>query len=328
MLFSHGGNIAAARKLFPQAPEPWVDLSTGVNPVPYPVETVTTRAFAALPQPAELAALEAAAAKAWHVEDAGSIVAAPGVQAMAQHLPHVLPARRIAMLGHTYSGHASAWRNAGRDVSRAESADELANFDLGVIVNPNNPDGRLVSLRALTILAAKMRTNGGLLIVDEAFIEAVASAHSLAPFVKSCGALVLRSFGKIYGLAGLRLGFAVAPAALADQLRQSFGPWPVSGPAIEIGARALADADWLRDAQVRLNGDCARLDAVLRAAGFAIAGGTLLFRLARHKNAPEKFNRLAAMGVLARPFADQPDLLRFGLPRNSEQWARLGSALA
>ena len=328
MLFSHGGNIAAARKLFPQAPEPWVDLSTGVNPVSYPVETVTTRAFAALPQPAELAALEAAAAKAWHVEDAGSIVAAPGVQALVQHLPHVLPARRVAVLSHTYSGHASAWQNAGREISRVEKADDLANFDLGVIVNPNNPDGRLVSLRALTALAAQMQANGGLLIVDEAFIEAIAAARSLAPFVKNCGALVLRSFGKIYGLAGVRLGFAVAATELADQLRRSLGPWPVSGPAIEIGGRALADADWLQDAQVRLNGACARMDAVLRAAGFEIAGGTLLFRLARHANAPEKFNRLAAMGVLARPFADHPDLLRFGLPGDREQWARLGSALA
>ena len=328
MLFSHGGNIAAARRLFPSAPQPWVDLSTGVNPFAYPVASVTTRAFTALPQPAELASLEAAAAKAWHVEDAGSIVAAPGTQTILQHLPHVLPARTIGVLGHTYAGHADAWRNAGRDVIRVENPDELEKFEVAVVVNPNNPDGRLVSLRALTHIGAKLRASGGILVVDEAFIEASAGAHSLAPFVKTCGALVLRSFGKIYGLAGLRLGFAIAPADLAEQLRLAIGAWPVSGPAIEIAERALADPDWIADTQVRLNGECARLDAVLRAAGFEIIGGTLLFRLARHANAPQKFARLAALGVLARPFADQLDSLRFGLPGNAEQWARLASALA
>ena len=166
-----------------------------------------------------------------------------------------------------------------------------------------------------------------LLVVDEAFVEAGAGARSLAPFVKNCGALVLRSFGKIHGLAGLRLGFAVAPSLLAGQLRQALGPWAISGPALEIGARALADPNWILDAKVRLANDCARLDHLLRAARFTIIGGTLLFRLARHADAPGRFQKLCAMGVLTRPFAGQPDILRFGLPGAPEDWARLKVAL-
>jgi cobalamin biosynthesis protein CobC len=139
---------------------------------------------------------------------------------------------------------------------------------------------------------------------------------------------VLRSFGKIYGLAGLRLGFAIAPAALAARLRAALGPWAVSGPVLEIGARALADTDWLVDTRLRLAADSARLDHLLRLGGFEILGGTPLFRLARHADARGWFTRLGTAGILTRPFAERPDALRFGLPGVKEHWARLEAALA
>ena len=324
----HGGDLATARRLFPDAPAPWLELSTGINPVPYPVGAISTGAFTALPAPAEQAALEAAAAKAWGVVDAASVVAAPGTQAILQHLPMLIPARSVGVLGFTYSGHAAAWSGAGRHISEVEKVEDLADFDVAVVVNPNNPDGRIVSLRVLTGLAAKMADNGSVLIVDEAFVEASLGARSLAPFVKNCGALVLRSFGKIHGLAGLRLGFAVAPLPLAARLRQSLGSWAVSGPALEIGARALADTGWIAEARLRLAADCERLDKMLRGARFEIVGGALLFRLARHPGAAARFEALCRLGVLTRPFASKPDLLRFGLPGTPAAWERLEAALA
>ena len=327
MLHLHGGNLAAARALFAHAPEPWIDLSTGINPVPYPPGSIESQVFRRLPELADLAALEADAARAYRVEDAASVVAAPGTQAIMQRLPTFLATRRIGILGHTYSGHATAWREAGREVVQVEDPEALHDFDFAVIVNPNNPDGRCVPLRLLTQLAGKLSARGGLLAVDEAFAEASAATVSLVPHARACGALVLRSFGKIYGLAGVRLGFAIAPEPVAAALRQALGPWAVSGPAIDIGRRALADPQWLANTQSRLARDSLRLDQLLRQAGFGIIGGTPLFRLARHRDAALWFARLGAAGILVRPFAGRPDALRFGLPGLPEEWARLEAVL-
>jgi cobalamin biosynthetic protein CobC len=139
--------------------------------------------------------------------------------------------------------------------------------------------------------------------------------------------VVLRSFGKSYGLAGLRLGFAIASPEIAVPLRAELGPWAVSGPAIEIGRRALHDSVWLRTAHGRLAADSARLDDFLRAAGFEIIGGTVLFRLARHAAAPAFVERLAREGIHVRSFAYAPDRLRFGLPGGDEAFRRLAKAL-
>ena len=326
-LSTHGGDLAAARSLFPAAPEPWIDLSTGINPHAYPLPALPAACFARLPEPADLGALEALGARAFGVMDAACVVAAAGSQAIIQMLPHVFLARRVAVLGHSYGGHAAVWAGLGREVSVVEDYGQLQDFDVAVIVNPNNPDGRTISLRMLTLLANTMAAQDGLLVVDEAFVEASAGSRTFAPFVPPSGALVLRSFGKFHGLAGLRLGFAVAPPAFAAQLRGALGPWPVSGPAIAVAARALADTAWTVATQERLAADTLRLDRLLRLAGFSIVGGTPLFRLARHSAAAEWFARLGAAGILTRPFRDRPDWLRLGLPGPDEAWARLAAAL-
>ena len=166
----------------------------------------------------------------------------------------------------------------------------------------------------------------GLLIVDEAFCDFEADA-SLAPLLPDTGAVVLRSFGKTFGLAGLRLGFAVASPDVAERLRAALGPWPVSGPAIAIGTRALVDSAWLAATAARLGEEAARLDALLAANGWRVEGGTGLFRLAARRDAAETFRRLVAAGILTRPFAGRPDRLRFGIPGEEAHWRRLAAAL-
>ena len=141
------------------------------------------------------------------------------------------------------------------------------------------------------------------------------------------GAIVLRSFGKAYGLAGLRLGFALASPDIVPSLRAALGSWPVSGPAIAIGMRALADLDWLEAMRARLGKEAARLDALLQGAGWRIIGGTRLFRLVAHEDARGAFERLLAAEILARPFAEAPDRLRFGIPGDENAWERLAAAL-
>ena len=189
-----------------------------------------------------------------------------------------------------------------------------------VIVNPDNPTGRLIPADALRAVRAT------LLVVDEAFIDFLPAGASLAGTLPGNTA-VLRSFGKTYGLAGVRLGFAIASPTLAQRLRGALGPWAVSGPALEIGRQALADDAWLEAAGRRLTTDSERLDALLKAAGCRVVGGTILFRLAEHGDAPLMADALARHGIHIRRFADRPTLLRFGLPASDAEFARLASAL-
>jgi cobalamin biosynthetic protein CobC len=318
----HGGNINAARRLFPDAPEPWIDLSTGINPVPYPITEFPAASLSRLPEPAEQAALEAAAAKAYGAAPWAEIVAAPGTQAIIQWLPRIFPAARVAILGPTYGEHEKSWCAAGAYIINATSQSDLANCDVGVVVNPNNPDGRLLSPDDLK----QVGTQVGTLIVDEAFMDVIDPSAGLAPTLPD-NAILLRSVGKAYGLAGLRLGFAVAHTDLAARLRAALGPWAISGPAVAIGQRALADSAWLADAIRRLTVESARLDRLLTASGFTIIGGTPLFRLARSADAAGWFTRLAARGILARPFPADPGLLRFGIPHGASEWERLEAVL-
>jgi cobalamin biosynthesis protein CobC len=321
----HGGALEVARRLAPSAPKPWIDLSTGINPHAYPLPDLKPEAWARLPETEALAKLEGVAALRYRVA-AQSVVASPGSQALIHSLCHILPRGGVGALGPTYGGFAAAFAAAGARVIEARRLEDMGGLDVAVVVNPNNPDGRIMPRADLLALHKRLARRGGALIVDEAFADFDAE-ESLAPALPASGAVVLRSFGKAYGLAGLRLGFALASPDIVPALRAALGPWPVSGPAIAIGVRALADADWLEETRARLGKDKARLDALLHGAGWRIIGGTRLFRLAAHAEARAAFKRLLAAGILARPFAGAPDRLRFGIPGDENGWERLAIAL-
>ena len=315
-LFQHGGDINSAQAAFPEAPRPWIDLSTGINAVPYPIPDLPPERWTRLPSPAEIATLQAVAAARYGAR-AEEVVVAPGTQALIQLLPRLFPARRVAILGPTYSGHEKAWGAAGaqvQDIRKPEDAEGPL-----VVVNPNNPDGRRLPVATLRGLARDSR----LLVIDEAFADFEPETLAADPPPNT---VVLRSFGKTYGLAGLRLGFAIARAPLAERLRAALGAWAVSGPALEIGARALADDTWLKATREGLEEDARWLDGVLVKAGYEIVGGTLLFRLAVRPDAAAAVAALGRHGVLTRPFAARPDWLRFGLPARDDR-ARVQAAL-
>jgi cobalamin biosynthetic protein CobC len=323
---AHGGDLDEARRRFPDAPEPWIDLSTGINPIAYPLPPLAPDIWARLPQESELRSLESVAARAYGAAFGAEPVAAPGTQALIQWLPRLVSAKRVAILRTTYEEHAATWRASGAMVESVEDPGALAEFEVAVLVNPNNPDGRLIAPADLQLLAQHFAAKGGLLVIDEAFMD-VTPDQSFAPYIAGRGTVVLRSFGKVFGLAGLRLGFAIAGLELAQSLRRALGPWPVSGPAIRIGAQALDDTHWLMRAAERLSRDAARLEDLLAQAGFTVGGGTILFRLAAHPDAAGSFDRLGRAGILVRRFDEWPDQLRFGLPGSDEAWQRLSTAL-
>ena len=209
----------------------------------------------------------------------------------------------------------------------ASTLDALADAACAILCNPNNPDGRRFDAGTLLALA-RQRAGDGLLIVDESFADLESDGLSLASYLPLPGVLVLRSLSKSYGLGGVRLGFALADPNIAASIRAALGPWPVSGPAVEIGSLALADRAWREAAKQRLAQDVIRLDGMLREAGMTVAGGTLLFRLGESREAASLYQRLGEGGILVRTFDYRPDWLRFGIPGGEEEWRRLSAALS
>ncbi len=323
----HGGDLGAARRLFPDAPEPFIDLSTGINPHPYPLPRFPAAAFARLPDRSAVGALVAAAWRAYGAPSAAHVVPAPGVQILLPIVAGLVQPGRAAILAPTYGEFAKAAALAGHNVRLVREIDACRDARLVIVANPNNPDGRLLARPALLALAEDLRPQGGLLVVDEAFMDVGPSGASLAADVARGNVVVLRSFGKFFGLAGLRLGVALAAPVMAAQLSSALGPWAVSGPALAVGAKALADAAWIATTRRRLGKAAKRLDAMLIGSGLAIVGGTSLFRLARAPAAGELFRHLGRAGIMVRTFPDHASWLRFGLPAHARDWRRLQTAL-
>jgi cobalamin biosynthetic protein CobC len=307
----------------------WLDLSTGVNPWPWPIPADLPGAvWQRLPSRADEAALIAAARDAYSVPASAEVVAAPGTQSLIQWLPQLADAGPVAIVGPTYHEHELAWRMAGHDVIAVAGLDDLPEaVRHAVVVNPNNPDGRVTDHSALARAAALLRDRGGWLVIDEAFADMKPEISAVALCVE-LPAVILRSFGKFYGLAGLRLGFAIAHRDIAQRVSLALGPWPCSGPALNIGVAALRDKEWARCTRNAIQHGARELDNVLAVAGFTILGGTGLFRLVQHPDAKKVHAALAAQHIWCRRFEWADELLRFGLPLHKHDLDRLAGALA
>jgi cobalamin biosynthetic protein CobC len=382
----HGGRLGAARVAYSQAPQPWIDLSTGINPRSYPAPRARGVTLNRLPDTGELSRLEAVAAAAFGVADPHRVVATGGTEPALRLLPFVVGsgtgagaagvvpvaahsggavgagevaayggaavgAGKVAayvgaavgvgggngiaaalVAGPTYGSHVDGWAKAGvpsRVVADAQLDAAIGDRTAVIIVNPNNPDGRVVSRDRLRQLHDSVASRNGVLVVDEAFAEVTPEA-SVADLAggEAERLVVLRSFGKFYGLAGLRLGFVIGSPAIAARIRALIGDWPVSVDALAAGLAAYADRAWADRMRAQLATTARRLDGLLTRHGFEVVGGTSLYRLVRAADAPARFERLAAAGILTRPFQHDSTLLRFGLPGSPEAWRRLGEALA
>ena len=313
----HGGGLDAAVGRYGGSRTSWVDLSTGINPVPYPVGPIEDGAWTALPDQAAMDRLLTAARSFWQVPAEARIIAAPGASALIARMPHVIGADRVYIPSPTYNEHAAAFRAAGREVSDNASAPSW------VVVHPNNPDGRMWQADELADCST--------CIIDESFCD-IAPDASLVDLAARPGTIVLKSFGKFWGLAGLRLGFAIGlPETLGfggpgESLADMLGPWAVSGPGLAVGARALEDTAWAAKTRDRLALDALRLDDLLVRRGARVIGGTDLFRLYEVDDAALWQDRLAQGHVWSRIFPYSDTWLRLGLPA-PEQWDRLEAAL-
>lgn len=326
---THGGDLAAALTAPGAYAGTWLDLSTGINPLPWPVPAVPAEAWMRLPAADAEARLLAAARQAYGVPEEAGVVALPGTQAAIQLLPRLFAPARVTVLGPTYAEHAYCWQQAGHAVSEIDGLPaSLAGTDILIAVNPNNPDGRALGRDLLLRWRAELASRGGWLIVDEAFADVLPDI-SMAGESAQPGLLLLRSFGKFFGLAGLRLGFVLGDPAVTAALAAAAGPWAVSGPALEIGAAALSDAGWQQATRGELQRRTRRFDQGMRDRGIHVLGGTSLFRLAKLGDAGAFAARLRQQGIHVRIFTARPHWMRFGLPADeAEFWRRLDAVLA
>lgn len=321
-MLEHGGRLRRAAAQFRIPLADWVDLSTGINPRPYPVPPLPTAAWHRLPEDDD--GLEAAAAAYY---GSAELLPVAGSQAAIQALPQLLPGERVALLQPGYAEHAHAWRDRRlrhcRDAVDLEAAVDTS--DIVLLIHPNNPTGLCFERDRLHDWHARLARRGGWLLVDEAFLDCAPDA-SLLPRAGAAGLVVLRSLGKFFGLAGARVGFVFAPRGLRDALAERLGPWALSGPARYAATAALADTAWQAATRHRLARDGERLQSLLAAHGLAGSRGPALFKWLCHPQAAALHQALAAQAILVRHF-DAPASLRFGLPATETEWRRLDTAL-
>lgn len=322
-MLEHGGRLRAAALNFGIPLSEWLDLSTGIAPYGWPLPPIPATAWTRLPEQND--GLEIAARDCYGV---AGLLPVAGSQAAIQALPRLRRNSRVGIVSPAYAEHAAAWRREGHrllELSEAGIERALARLDVLLLVNPNNPSGRRFAPAQLLAWHARLAQRGGWLVVDEAFIDCT-PAHSLAAHSDLPGLIVLRSFGKFFGLAGIRLGFVLAQPALLERLAELLGPWAVSGPARAVATALLQDQAGQQRQRQRLLADGERLAALLSAQGLTPTGGCALFQFCCTPRAAALHDFLAANGILTRPFANPPSL-RFGLPADEPGWARLEQAL-
>lgn len=322
-MLQHGGQVRAAAARYGIAVDDWLDLSTGINPVPFMPPEIPASAWARLPQDQD--GLEEVAARYYGTPD---LLPVSGSQAAIQLLPRLRSHSRVGVLHPGYAEHAHAWRSAGHQVTELcadEIAAQISNLDVLVLMQPNNPTGELFAHAQLHEWHTQLAARGGWLVLDEAFIEASTQTSFVQPHMPQ-GLIVLRSLGKFFGLAGARVGFVLAHAELLAQLRAALGPWTVAGPSRHVAKAALLDRDWQAATRERLLQGGARLAQLLNDAGLPPAGGCGLFQWVITEWAEAIHQQLAQCGILTRLFM-QPSSVRFGLPGNAAEWDRLNTAL-
>ncbi len=323
VMLEHGGRVRAAAQRYGIPESDWLDLSTGINPDGWPAPAVPQEIWQCLPQDND--ELHAAAQDYYLTT---SLLAVAGSQAAIQALPRLRAPGLVAVVAPSYAEHVHAWQQYGHRVMPVPAAEILHIGDdvqVAVVVNPNNPSGKLFSRDELLHLHETLAARGGWLVVDEAFMDATPQ-NSLASASPRAGLIVLRSIGKFFGLAGARVGFVLAEQKLLHSLAAILGPWPIAAPSRFVTTAALRDSAWQQQARRALASAAQRLTGLLTRHGLPPDGGCALFQWVCSDDAANVHARLAQRGILTRLF-DQPGSLRFGLPRYEAQWARLAVAL-
>ena len=315
-MLNHGGNLQKAQQLYPNAETPWLDLSTGISPWVWPVPNMGEVHWQRLPEVSESfnTAVEA-------YYGVGHLIPTAGSQEAIEIIPALLPAAKVAVPAWGYGEHAKSWQRAGHQLIRYSSHQDLIELlpsvEHVVVINPNNPTGDYWSHACLTELLAKV---SGTLVVDEAFIDSL-SQPSLLTNRDSESLIVLRSVGKFFGLAGIRLGFVSLPNGLREGFKQKQLLWGVSAPALHVAEKALSDKTWQGEQKTRINTMRAAMLALVKKHlpnQHVVAGPLFVSVKAEVRLLKTIHQHFAEQGVWLRIFAPDNEglsYLRFGLPQ-------------
>ena len=316
----HGGKLDDAVSRYGGTQDDWCDLSTGINPFAYPFEMPDKAVLARLPDSTALATVEQHAASYYQISDThADIMAVAGAQMaitllgpfLARILTAAHPERPIsaAILSPTYNEYEQCLKRAGMAISYASNSDALGGADLAVICSPNNPTGAQLSPEEIHQIAR----HATFVILDESFADTADKPAFSAHHLQADNVIILKSFGKFFGLAGLRLGFVIGSQPLIMALREHSGPWPISGMAIDIACQALPDTSWHNQTRALLRQLSDKMDKMAISAGLAVIGGTSLFRLYHCPQARQLQDHLAQRHIWSRCFSYAPDWIRLGI---------------
>ena len=308
----HGGGLDTVIAQYGGAKSEWVELSTGINPAHYPIPDLKLSHWTQLPDTGAFSDIESAARQFWNVPKDAKIVVSAGVSAIIAQLPNLITGKTVTLYKPTYNEFEAAFCANGWSLEN--------HGDVQVYIHPNNPDGQLTAPASVT------KNHKSLTVIDESFCDTCPD-QSLINFSTSENHIVLKGLGKFWGLAGLRLGFAITTPELAQKLETALGPWAASGPALAIGASALRNHAWAAQTRNDLATRRERLDTILQSHGFKIDGGTDLFRLVDVGCAQQIYDKLCRHKILTRIFPYSTQWIRFGVPNTKADFDRLNHAL-
>lgn len=327
----HGGRLHHAAQQFGIPIESWIDLSTGINPHSYPLPTVPQEVWQKLPD-ADDNLLSIAAT----YYGSAHLLAVAGSQVAIEALPKLRSHSRVGILSPAYAEYAYQWKRQGHDVqelSIEELDSQIANLDVVVVIRPNNPTAELLSQAQLKHWLDILQQINGWLVIDEAFIDAMPNSDKLSMITQdpASGLVVLRSVGKFFGLAGIRLGFVWAEPALLSRLAQQLTTWSVSSVARWAGAVSLQDDNWQLLMRQRLVQDSQQLCAMLAKYDFEFVSTplfcTVQLPIVHRKTGFSVYQYFAERGILIRNF-EHLQAFRLGLPKDAMAWRLLEKALS
>jgi cobalamin biosynthetic protein CobC len=324
----HGGQLNNVAKLFKRPLNEWLDLSTGISPISYPIPSIPQIIWQQLPQTSN-GLIEAA--KRYY--GTGNIITTSGSQAVIARLPSLylnytkrLPNKIdvwLPVVG--YKEHERSWHDAGFNIKRYQNLPTFKDLKLNaivVVINPNNPTGELHQQHTLKALLKTVESLSGWLIIDEAFMDVITPNQTLIDLSTNKHLFVLRSIGKFFGLAGIRIGFLSAHSMWLLKLQQLSSPWEVNGPAQFIAEQALKDHTWQSAQRKTLIALSIKLEMLLTET-FADStnnclknievSGCGLFKTLVHPQATEIYQKFCHQGLYVR-LCDENNALRFGIP--------------
>ncbi len=228
---------------------------------------------------------------------------------------------RVLVVGPTFGEYARACRVVGAEVEETRASEEdgfrvdpaavchalkRARPKLAFLCNPNNPTGQMLPASGVARLLESCRQT--LLVVDEAYLPFCESPPDLRPLLSSGRLLLLRSMTKDHGLAGVRLGYAIAPPEIVGWLRRVRPPWTVNAVAQKAGLAALREVAHVNEARRVVAESRQYLTGRLSALGLTVVPSVANFLLVRVGQGGSFRDALLAHGICVR------DCASFGLP--------------